>query len=100
MGETPMLRKMKFVRWIIIVGYLFLAALPLVWMGLTSVKRYDDTISRNPRLVPVPPSATPKDDSPLFPATTDGYAKLAEPTRSTGHSFYHYLANSVIIGVC
>src|SRR5213079_1145767 len=86
-------------RWIIIVGYLFLAALPLAWMGITSIKRYDDTISRNPKFVPAPPGSTSRDDGVTFPVTTDGYASLAAPSRSTGHSFYHYLGNSVIIGV-
>jgi multiple sugar transport system permease protein len=91
----------SYLRWTIIVGYLFLAALPLAWMGITSAKRYDDTISRNARFIPAPPGTTSRgDDSAIFPATTTGYAQLAEPTRSTGHSFYHYLANSVIIGVC
>ena len=45
------------IRWTVIIAYVFLAALPLAWMGITSLKHYDDTISRNPRFVPAPPTA-------------------------------------------
>jgi multiple sugar transport system permease protein len=83
----------------IIFGYLLLAALPLVWMGITSIKRYDDTISRNARFIPASSKTISDDKSPFFPATTAGYAALASVRRSTGLSFFHYLTNSVIIGL-
>src|SRR3954466_16327063 len=90
---------MQLARWTIILAYLILAALPLAWMGITSLKHYDDSISRNARFLPSL-NATSSDRSALFPATTEGYAKLAQPMRSSGNSFYHFLLNSVIIGVC
>src|SRR5689334_2723296 len=91
---------MAFVRWTIIVGYLLLAALPLGWMAITSIKHYDDTISRNARFVPAPPGVKSADGSVIFPVTGDGYAQLGEARRAGGHSFFYFLGNSVIIGVC
>jgi multiple sugar transport system permease protein len=67
-------------------------------MAITSVKHYDDTISRNARFVPAP-NANGSDESVFFTPTLDGYARLAEPRRSTGNSFFHYLLNSMMIGV-
>ena len=90
---------MQFVRWVIILGYFLLAALPLAWMGITSIKHYEDTISREPRFIPSTPTTESADHSVTFPVTSEPYARLSLPTRSTGHSFYHYLGNSVIIGV-
>lgn len=90
---------MKLLRVIIVAGYFALGAMPLVWMLLTSLKHYDDTISRNARFIPAI-KVQSSDDSPLFPATLQGYARLAQPQRATGHSFFHYLKNSLIIGLC
>jgi multiple sugar transport system permease protein len=90
---------MSFVRWIIIVGYLFLAALPLAWMGITSFKHYDDTISRNARFIPASSNAQSGDDKQIFPLTTEGYEKLGQVRRSSGLSFFHYLTSSIIIGL-
>src|SRR5262245_48289201 len=87
------------VRWIIIAGYLALAALPLGWMAITSLKHYDDTISRNAKFVPAPSGTKTSDSSVLFSATTDGYVKLAQSRRGSGLSFFHYLTNSIIIAV-
>ena len=86
-------------RKLVIFSYLFLAALPLVWMGLTSFKNVDDTISRDAKFIPA--NHQPQSESsPLFQATTDAYHQLAEPNPSTGNTFYHYLLNSIIIGLC
>src|SRR5438128_2564595 len=68
-------------------------------MGITSFKHYDDTISRNARYIPASPEAQSSDDRPIFPATIEGYQKLGEIRRSSGRSFYHYLANSVLIAL-
>src|SRR5262245_25077895 len=87
------------VRWIIIFGYLALAAFPLAWMGITSIKHYNDTISRNARFTPASPNAQSNDESPIFPATIEGYQQLGRTQRSTGYSFLHYLLNSIIIAV-
>ncbi len=90
---------MKPVRVIILVGYFALGAMPLLWMLLTSLKEYDDTISRNARFIPAI-GVQSTDHSPLFPMTRQGYARLAEPQRATGYRFFHYLRNSLIIGLC
>jgi len=83
---------MRALHWIIILGYVFLAALPLVWMGLTSIKHRDDTISMTPRFIPA--MHEPQNISgPLFEATTRAYHQLAD-------RFFHYLFNSILIGVC
>lgn len=89
---------MKAIRRIIIVCYLFLAALPLMWMGLTSIKHIDETISIEPKFIPA--SHAPENpSSPKFEATGRAYSQLTEPNRA-GSSFYHYLFNSILIGVC
>lgn len=90
---------MRFLRWTIIGAYLLVAILPLLWMLVTSLKHYDDTISRNARFVPAM-NVRGNDQSPLFPVTTLGYARLAEGRRAGGYSFFHYLWNSLVIGLC
>ena len=94
----PVIQPMRPIRAVLITTYLILASLPLAWMTITSIKHYDDTISRNARFVPAP-SAHSSDQSIVFAPTLQGYARLAEPRRSTGYSFFHYLINSIVIGV-
>jgi multiple sugar transport system permease protein len=89
---------MRILRFVIILGYLFVAALPLVWMGLTSIKHVQDTISREPKFIPAA-HAPASESSPAFEATLESYRQLSTPKRG-GNSFFHYLLNSVIIGVC
>jgi len=43
---------MKGLRALIVAPYFVLATLPLAWLGLTSIKSYDDTISAHAKLVP------------------------------------------------
>jgi multiple sugar transport system permease protein len=88
----------KVIRVIIIAGYLILGALPLVWMGLTSIKNVDDTISRQAKFIPA--THAPADDtSPRFEVTGQSYHQLATPN-ARGKSFLDFLFNSFIIGVC
>src|SRR5947208_16592127 len=83
---------MKVIRWIVIFSYLFLAVLPLVWMGLTSIKSRDDTISTAPKFIPA--THEPQNASgPVFAATSHAFHQLAD-------LFFHYLFNSILIGVC
>jgi multiple sugar transport system permease protein len=89
---------MKLIRWVIIVGYLFLGALPLVWMALTSIKQVDDTISRNAKFIPSM-HAPADESSPVFEMNLDSYRQLAR-NNAKGNNFYHYLFNSFIIGLC
>src|SRR5262245_10631061 len=90
---------MSSIRWMIILVYLILAALPLAWMAITSIKHYSDTISRNARFIPAPSADKSSDDSPIFPVTIDGYLELGRPQQSTGYSFFHYLVNSIVIAL-
>lgn len=89
---------MRVLRFATILGYLLLAAFPLAWMFVTSIKSYPDTISRNARFLPVP-GAVSGDASAAFAPTLDAFVRIAHPRRSGGFSFFHYLGNSIIIGV-
>jgi multiple sugar transport system permease protein len=89
---------MNVLRAIVIAGYFVLATLPLVWLGLTSVKSYGDTISANARFIPWGAGAS---DAPStrFTPTLDAYRHLSEPVAGTPQDFYHYLTSSIITGV-
>jgi multiple sugar transport system permease protein len=89
---------MRFLRIMISIGYVALAAFPLAWMILTSIKPYPDTISRNPRFLPVP-GAVSSDESVAFAPTLDAFGRIAQPRRAGGFSFVHYLRNSIVIGL-
>lgn len=89
---------MKAVRWFAIVAGLLFAALPLVWMGISSIKHRPDTISQHPRWIPsteAPAEAT----SPAFEATLESYRDLGVVHAGAQHSFWTHLWNSVVIGV-
>ena len=92
---------MKAWRVLIILPYFVLATLPLGWLALTSIKTYDDTISARARFLPSPDGAggARAPDSIRFTATADAYRGLSRPVAGTAHSFYHYLGNSILIGV-
>jgi multiple sugar transport system permease protein len=80
---------MKLARALVIVPYFILATLPLGWLGLTSLKSYDDTISASAKVVPG------VDFKPSF----DAYRNLSKPVAGTPRDFYHYLGNSVVIAL-
>lgn len=92
---------MKLVRVVVIALGLLVAALPLLWMGLSSIKHRADTIHQHPRVVPVPvPSWAPESEtSPFFPATIEAYRGLGAVHAGAQHSFWHHLASSVAIGL-
>jgi multiple sugar transport system permease protein len=89
---------MSLIRALVIVPYFVLATLPLAWLALTSLKTYDDTISTHAKFVPwvTSPDA---EASPAFVATLDAYRSLSKPVGGTPRDFYHYLGNSVVIGL-
>jgi multiple sugar transport system permease protein len=90
---------MKLARALVIVPYLLLATLPLGWLALTSLKSYEDTITTRAKFVPWGDSKDARsDDSVKFAASLDAYRNLSKPVAGTPRDFYHYLANSVIIG--
>jgi multiple sugar transport system permease protein len=88
----------KALRALVVSGYFALALLPLLWLGVTSLKARGDTISQTPRVLPVPVAETAP-DSLAFPATLDAYRRLGEVVAGAQHSFWEHLSNSVVIGV-
>ena len=91
---------MPLLRALVIIPYFVLATLPLAWLALTSIKTYDDTISTQAKFVlgTGEPGARAA-DSVEFAATFDAYRNLSKPVAGTPNDFYHYLGNSVLIGV-
>ena len=90
--------RMTLVRALVIVPYFVLATLPLAWLALTSFKTYDETISVHAKFVPWPDSVA-SEGSPRFEATVAAYRDLSKPVGGTTKDFYHYLGNSVLIGI-
>jgi multiple sugar transport system permease protein len=86
-------------RALVIIPYLLLATLPLAWLGLTSFKTYDDTISAHAKFIPWGNSAAAAPDAATFSPTLSAYGNLSKPVAGTPYDFYHYLGNSIIIGV-
>jgi multiple sugar transport system permease protein len=87
----------KLLRVLVLALYATLALLPLAWMAVTSLKTRDDTISQQPRLVPVLARETPP-DSLAFPATTAAYGELNEVHVGAEQSFWEHLGHSTVIG--
>ncbi|MDX2053434.1 MAG: carbohydrate ABC transporter permease [Polyangiaceae bacterium] len=88
---------MKFLRVLVLVPYFLLASFPLFWLGLTSLKSYEDSISNTVKFVPSAEAAAP--NSVRFQASFEAYRSLAQPVAGTPNNFYQYLGNSVIVGV-
>lgn len=89
---------MKLLRWIVIACAFLFASLPLLWLVLTSFKPRADTISPTPKVFPSL-FAEARPDSAAFTPTLEAYAHLGEVHVGARHSFYHYLGNSVVIGL-
>jgi multiple sugar transport system permease protein len=90
----------KVVRVLVIVPYFILATLPIVWLELTSLKTYDDTIATSAKFIPWVDSGRGRaEGSVRFTASLDAYRSLSKPVAGTPRDFYHYLGNSVIIAV-
>jgi multiple sugar transport system permease protein len=87
---------MKAVRWAVILLYASVSMLPLVWLGLTSLKTKEASIDPAARFLP---ALEAEPEAPRFEASLGGYQRLGEPFAGTQNSFYHYLGNSVIIGI-
>ncbi|MEO8184178.1 MAG: carbohydrate ABC transporter permease [Deltaproteobacteria bacterium] len=89
---------MNWIRALVIIPYFVLATLPLAWLALTSLKTYDETISKDAKFIPWVDSGGSA-GSPRFEATTEAYRSLSKPVAGTPRDFYHYLGNSIIIGL-
>jgi multiple sugar transport system permease protein len=89
---------MKPLRWLIIVVWFVVGVSPLAWLVLTSLKTPTDAISTHAKFVPTfDTEAEP--EGVRFPIDTAGYRELNEPYAGTPHSFFYFLANSVVIAV-
>ena len=81
---------MKLVRGLVLVVGFLSAFLPLLWMGLSSIKHRDATISQHPKMIPAL-AASDTDASPLFVPNLDAYRGLGELHAGAQHSFWHHL---------
>lgn len=91
---------MKLARALVIIPFFAFAALPLGWLTLTSFKSYEDTITADAKWVPWSDTAEAHaEGSAKFAASLDAYRGLSKPVAGTPRDFYHYLGNSVMIGV-
>ena len=88
---------MRTVRCAVIGGYFFLAVLPLVWMILTSFKQHKDTISPTAKFIPSFRVSTP--DGVTFKVSAQSFQTLGSPAQGSDYSFFHYLGNSIVIGL-
>jgi multiple sugar transport system permease protein len=82
----------------VIALYFCVAVLPLAWLVLTSLKHHPDVISTTAKFCPAP-GHEKGDDSVLFSPTVEGYSQLASRGEGESHTFFHFLWNSVVIGV-
>jgi len=89
---------MRTLRRALVIAYFCVAMMPLAWLAVTSFKHKDDTICSNVKLLPAV-TGEPADGGVFFAPSLEGYGRLAEPHAGTTHSFFHYLANSVAIGL-
>ena len=88
---------MKWLRVLIVSTYTAVAAMPLLWLGLTSVKTRPDSISTTARFVPTMNTGVEGDVG--FRPTFGGYRQLAQPYAGADHPYFHYLANTVLVGI-
>lgn len=91
---------MRLARALVIIPFFAFAALPLGWLALTSFKSYEDTIAPTAKYVPWVDSADARaEGSVRFAPSLDAYRGLSRPVAGTPRDFYHYLGNSVLIGI-
>ncbi len=88
---------MRWLRISVVSLYALVAALPLLWLGLTALKHRDDTITPHARIVPVLAEATPA-DSITFPATLQSFGELGRVHAGAQESFWSHLLSSLMIG--
>jgi len=86
------------VRRVFICVYFCIAVLPLGWLVITSFKDRADSISVHAKFVPSF-SGEVDPDGVRFRANLDGYRHLNQAYAGADHAFFHYLGNSVLIGL-
>ncbi|MEE2656993.1 MAG: carbohydrate ABC transporter permease [Candidatus Latescibacterota bacterium] len=86
-------------RWVFLALYSVFSVLPLLWLGITSVKSKADSISTTVRFVPTTQPVDPRASTIRFLPTLDGYRALSDVYAGADHPYYHYLGNTLVIGV-
>ncbi len=89
---------MRVLRWLVLFVWTLVALLPLVWLGLTSLKTRADTIRQEALFVPVR-ARVEEPAPPAFAATLQAYGKLGEVHVGAEQSFWQHLGHSSVIGV-
>ena len=87
---------MKRWRWGLVALYLAIASLPLGWLVLTSIKDKADSISIQPKVLP---SLSGQSVEIWFVPTLEAYRQLGQTYTGASHPFFHYLGNSILIGL-
>ena len=88
---------MTAVRWLVITVYSCAALMPLLWLGITSVKDQAASISTTVKYVPVFGGIS--ETGAEFRPTLDGYRQLSEKYAGADHTYYYYLRNTISIGL-
>jgi len=89
---------MKAVRWVFIAAYLLVAAVPLVWLFVTSIKYDIDVTAEKVKWIPNP--ATPKNAPTVTFPPTVGQSWLLLNDKAyaqTEFPLIHYFINSLIV---
>ncbi|MGA1199934.1 MAG: hypothetical protein ACO36I_25845, partial [Candidatus Latescibacterota bacterium] len=89
---------MIYIRWMILLPYFLLATAPLFWLGITSFKTNEAAIASTASFIPHTEPSTPSHRIQFHP-TLDAYRNLATPQTGRAYSFFHYLSNSILIGL-
>lgn len=84
---------MRALRWLVIVGYLALAASPLLWLAITSLQTQEQALSTTARVLPL------GGEGIAFTPTAAAYGRLGEAFAGASGSFLGYLLSSVLVGV-
>ena len=83
-------------RILFIAAYGAISLMPLAWLGLTSFKSKADSISTTAKFLP---AAAGTAEGIRFKPTLDGYRRLGERYAGARHDYFHYLLNTVLIGL-
>jgi len=86
----------KILRWFLVAGYFGVASLPLAWLGITSLKDKNTSISIQPKLLPSPSGS---EEGIWYAPTLAAYRQLNQTYAGAAQPFFHYLWNSVLIGL-
>ena len=89
---------MTALRWAFIGLYFTVATLPLAWLVMTSIKNKNDSISIRPKFVPSF-SGEVAPEGVRFRPSFDSYRQLNQVYAGAKNVFFHYLGNSMVIGL-